>query len=122
MLPRPEKDPGGDGDLAEAVVTTTFAEDAEYVRRLVVRHPGSTSQVLPRLEKQDRIPLGALSTSPIYSNRGRHRKQVLRIFRRKTERTGRGFGGHPRLDELWFSLYDELAEDLEERSADSGYA
>ena len=48
--------------------------------------------------------------------------KVLRIFRRKTERTGRDFGGHPRLDELWFSLYDELAEDLEERSADSGYA
>ena len=48
--------------------------------------------------------------------------KVLRIFRRKTERTGRGFGGHPRLDELWFSLYDEIADDLEERPADSGYA
>jgi len=31
MLPRPEKDPERDGDLAEALVTTTFAEDVESV-------------------------------------------------------------------------------------------
>jgi uncharacterized repeat protein (TIGR01451 family) len=51
----------------------------------------------------------------------RSEKLVLYKTLDDSRRTGRGFGGHPRLDELCFSLYDELADDLEERPADGGY-